>query len=324
MSLRKLAAGAGVTVIVGCLAGAGAAYGEVRKESVAFTVSDPRIGEASGLTVSRKHPGIVYLHNDSGDKPRIFAVGPDGRTRATLTLAGAHARDWEGIASGKDDAGRPALFVGDIGDNLGGAWPYVTVYRVTEPDELKDQTLRPTAFKFKYEDGPRNAESVMINPTTNRLYIVSKLFSGGVYEAPAKLRTGGYNKLHKIGGAPPIATDAAYAPDGRTYVIRTYFAANVYSKPGKLLRVISLPGEEQGEGITFTADGRSLLAASEGLRQPVYRVSLPDSALPENGAVAKTGKAVGHDKETGQNRTGLFLAIALGGALAVYIVRRRG
>ena len=38
------------------------------------------------------------------------------------------------MATGKDEQGRPALFVADIGDNLGGAWPYVTVYRVPEPD----------------------------------------------------------------------------------------------------------------------------------------------------------------------------------------------
>ncbi|NED56452.1 hypothetical protein G3I24_36905, partial [Micromonospora aurantiaca] len=67
-------------------------------------------------------------------------------------------------------------FVADIGDNLGGAWPYVTVYRIPEPRQLRSQTLRATAFKMKYEDGPRNAETMMINLRTNRLYIASKLF----------------------------------------------------------------------------------------------------------------------------------------------------
>src|SRR5690606_35597616 len=112
-----------------------------------------------------------------------------GTVRAVLTLGGANARDWEDIAVGRDERGRPAIYVGDIGDNLGGAWPYVTVYRIPEPAVLRSQTIRATAFKIKYEDGPRNAETLMINPRTNRLYLASKLFGGKVYEAPARLRT---------------------------------------------------------------------------------------------------------------------------------------
>src|SRR4030095_865406 len=36
--------------------------------------------------------------------------------------------------------GRPALFVGDIGDNLD-QWPEVAVYRVAEPTRLRDATV---------------------------------------------------------------------------------------------------------------------------------------------------------------------------------------
>lgn len=309
-----------------------AAGSAARDGEVAFTITDPRITESSGLAASARHPGVVYTHNDSGGVAKIFALGPDGRVRAVLTLAGAGARDWEGMALGKDDQGRPAIYVADVGDNLGGAWPYVTVYRVPEPDQIRTQTLRATAFRLKYADGPRNAETVMINPRTNRLYVASKLFSGALYEGPARLRTGRFNVLHKIGGAPAMATDGAFAPDGSTCVIRTYFGARLYSvkpdgRPGKSLKSVSLPFQAQGESVTYTADGRSLLSGSEGRNQPVHRVSLPDQAKPSPSASPGKGGAKGNadegHRDPGNVRVGLFLALAITGAVCYGLLRRR-
>ena len=276
--------------VVLCLAmGPGAVVPAARasvgpEAQVAYRVSDPRITEASGLAPSRRHPGIVYMHNDSGDGPRIFAVGPDGRTRAIFTLAGAGNRDWEGMAPGRDGAGRPALFVADIGDNLGGQWPFVTVYRVQEPARVRSQTLRATAFRLRFRDGPRDAESVLIHPRTNRLYIASKRVRGALYEAPPRLRTSGFNMLRKVGDAPAVATDAAFAPDGRSFVIRTYTEAYVYAMtpagPGRRLDVVPLPGQDQGESIAYGLNGTSLLAGSEGVGEPLWRVPLPAAAKP--------------------------------------------
>ncbi|TDC85486.1 hypothetical protein E1285_25160 [Actinomadura sp. 7K507] len=304
-------------------------------ERVAFRIQDERITESSGLAVSTRHQGVVYTHNDSGGVPTIYALGTDGRVRAALTLGGAQARDWEGIAVGKDGRGRPSIFVADIGDNLGGAWPYVTVYRIPEPSRLRSQTIRATAFKIKYEDGPRNAETLMINPRTNRLYIASKLFGGKVYEAPARLRTSGFNTMREVSDAPSIATGGAFSPDGRTCVIRTYFGARLYSvkpdgSPGESLTSIDLPRQEQGESVTYTADGTSLLVGSEGTNQPVYEIPLPEEALPpsakpENaGTTSTTEDAEEGRKDADGPRVGLFLALAIAGAVAYGLTRKRG
>ncbi|WP_116026503.1 hypothetical protein [Thermomonospora umbrina] len=297
-----------------------------------FVVADPRIGESSGLAVSRRHAGIVYTHNDSGGSPRVFALGPDGRTRATFTLSGVTARDWEGMAVGVDEGGRPALYVADIGDNLGGAWPYVTVYRIPEPSRLRDQTVRATAFRLRYEDGPRNAETVIINPRTNRLYVASKLFSGALYEAPARLRTGRSNILRKVGDAPALATDGAFAPDGRSLVIRTYFSAHVYSfddgakEKTDSLRSFKLPAQEQGESITYTADGAAVLAGSEGSGQPVWRVPLPEKARPGRTGEprASDDRPDDGDPARDRNNVGLVIAVGLALALGYGVLRRRG
>ncbi|MGI5204440.1 hypothetical protein ACQEU6_23010 [Spirillospora sp. CA-108201] len=336
MSARRTAVRAGTALVLAgapvCLLQPAASAGSARDDAVAFTIKDPRITESSGLAASSLHRGVVYTHNDSGGVPKVYALGPDGKVAAVLTLAGAGARDWEAMAIGRDGRGRPAIYVADIGDNLGGAWPYVTVYRIPEPTRLVSQTLQATRFRIKYEDGPRNAETMMINPRTNRLYIVSKLFGGKVYEAPARLRTGGFNVLRRVGDAPAIATDGAFAPDGRTCVIRTYFGARLYSvgadgRPGETIKSLDLPRQVQGESVTYTPDGRSLLVGSEGRKQPVYRLPLPEEARPSPAASpgsAGAGKdTTGGRRDATNTRMALFLALAIAAAVGYGLLRRR-
>ncbi|MEV1171997.1 hypothetical protein [Nonomuraea sp. NPDC049784] len=244
-----------------------------------FTFKDPRITESSGLAVSPTHDGIYYTHNDSSAAPTFYAVDGKGRTRATFQVRGAQARDWEAMAATKDPAtGRGVLWFADIGDNLDGAWPDVSIYRVMEPQTLGDATLPATRYRFRYADGGRNAEGIMINPRTGRLCVVSKEFAGSVYAAPKKLRTDKTNVLRKVASAPLMATDAAYASDGSSYVIRTYFSATLYRPSGEMISRVSMPELKQAESIAYTADGKALLTGTEGPRSPVYRVPLPDNA----------------------------------------------
>lgn len=327
---RRFVRAAAALAVAGCGVLAPAPAHAARGGEIAFRMGDSRITESSGLAVSVRHPGITYTHNDSGGVAQLFAVDGQGRTRAVLTLAGAGARDWEAMALGKDERGRPAIYVADIGDNLGGAWPYVTVYRIPEPAALENRTVRATAFRLRYADGPRNAETMMINPRTNRLYVASKLFGGAVYEAPATLRAGSANTLRKVGDAPAMATDGAFSPDGRTCVIRTYFNATLYSvdgngRPGKALETLDLPMQKQGESIAYAADGRSLLVGSEGSNQPVYEVPLPQEARPSPSSPAgKAADDAPERRDAGGTRAGLFLALAIAGAVGYGLMRRRG
>lgn len=242
---------------------------------VLFTYADERISESSGLAASAVHPGVVYTHNDSEDTGRIFAVTPDGETAAVITVRDVVARDWEAIALGTDEDGRSAIYIADIGDNLDGYWPEVWIYRIPEPDVLADTEVAATAYEFTYEDGPRNAEAMLVDPRDNRIYVVSKqVGGGGIYRGPETLSTRQPNVLERIADAPGLVTDGAFAPDGSHFVLRDYFAAHFFVTPGNEIRSVALPLSFQGEAITFTPEGDTLLVGSEGQGSAVWRVPI--------------------------------------------------
>jgi hypothetical protein len=270
---------------------------------VATRLADPRIVESSGLALSRRHPGVVWTHNDSGDQARLFAVGSDGRTRAVLTLAGVEARDWEAVAAGRDDRGRPALFAGDIGDN-NGVWPEVAVYRVTEPAVLRDATVPAVRYRLRYADGPHNAEALLVDPRANRLYMATKAESGGgLYRAPARLDPAGVNVLRRVARVPPVVTDGAFLPGGRGFVLRDYQQAHVYAGPGRRVGSFDLPLQFQGESLTVSSDGRSVLVGSEGPDSELWRVPLPASVLPRVAPATRASAGAGAPATTGAPAT---------------------
>jgi hypothetical protein len=301
MRSRPAAAAALLAVLLGLVVPASAQ--ERSGAVVAARLADPRIIESSGLALSRRHPGVVWTHNDSGDQARLFAVGSDGRTRAVLTLAGVGARDWEAVAAGRDDRGRPALFAGDIGDN-NGVWPEVAVYRVTEPAVLRDATVPAVRYRLRYADGPRDAEALLIDPRSNRLYVATKAqIGGGLYQAPSHLDPTGINVLHHIARVPPVVTDGAFLPSGRGFVLRDYQRAHVYTGPGRRVGSFDLPLQFQGESLTVSADGRSLLVGSEGPGSELWRVPLPASILPRVTPTTRAPAGAGSPATTGAPAT---------------------
>jgi hypothetical protein len=74
----------------------GAAPVNAAAEGVVCRFTDKRFTEISGLATSHRHPGVLYLHNDSGDGPYIYAVDASTcQTLATLTVRGIDPRDAE-------------------------------------------------------------------------------------------------------------------------------------------------------------------------------------------------------------------------------------
>ncbi|MFE9773979.1 WD40 repeat domain-containing protein [Streptomyces sp. NPDC005931] len=295
-----------------------------------FTIKDPRITESSGLAASRLHPGVYWTHNDSDDGPHLYAVdGRSGETVARLTLTGVGTpRDVEAISIGPGNR----IFVGDIGDNLGGSWPYVWVYELPEPKELGDRTVRATQYVVKYSDGPRDAESLVVHPRTGRVYIVDKQEDGGhLYEGPARLSASGSNVFRPVAPVELWATDAALSPDGRRLAVRGYFGGIHYDWNGGRLRDkqrLGVPLQGQGESVSYSADGSRILYGSEGAESPVESREAPggtgaDPSSPGGGARRDGGGA--GDGVGGSVKVGALVAAAVCVALlGLRRLRRRG
>jgi hypothetical protein len=263
---------------------------------VAGRIALAAITEASGIVASRRNPGTLWTHNDSGAGPRVYALSNTAATQAIYDLGGASARDWEDIAVGPGPvAGKSYLYIGDIGDNAESRTS-IDVYRVLEPDVTTGSATTPTTlsgverFALSYPDRAHNAESLLIDPSSGDLYVVAKSSDGvsPVFRAAAPLSATGTTRLELItvlrfGAAPLVGnrttTGGDISPTGEEIAIRTYDAAFLWRRaPGSTIAAalattpcpIPLQREPQGEAIGFASDGSGYYTVSEGSAQPIY------------------------------------------------------
>jgi hypothetical protein len=230
-----------------------------------LTFDDPAIVEASALVVD---DGLFLTTNDSGDTGRVFAVDGSGRT-VGVTHWSDDPTDTEALAP----AGHGFVWVGDIGDN-DGRRPSIEIARI--PVGRGDRTVHPTTYRLAYPDGATDAETLMRDPASGRLYIASKnVFGGILYALPEHLDASATNPLTSVGRVLPVATDGSFFPDGKHVIIRSYSSAVVYAWPSlQPVGSFALPEQRQGEGISVAADGK-VYVSSEGPRAPVLEVTLP-------------------------------------------------
>lgn len=283
--------------------------------------------EVSGLALSHLHRNLLWVTNDSGNQPYLYAI--DARTcrvRARLRLLDTPGRDHEALAVGKDAAGRAVIWVGDIGDNQD-SWPYARVHKVYEPTVLRDAAVSVVTYRFTYPGGPRNAEALLADPDSERLWVISKQSAdAAVYALPSPLSPSlTPMRARKLGPARSTITDAAMAPNGKRYVVRDYFSAEVFSgRPlGTATARFALPIQPQGEAITWSADGKSLYVASEASGQ-LYKVALPSRALGADAGIAGLFPQVaGFDTYPIVRAVGLALGCVLAVVVLGRLLRRR-
>lgn len=236
------------------------------RAKVVTRFADPDIIESSGLVIAGD---LAVTTNDSGDSGRVFAVSlATGRTVGVTHWSG-EPEDVEALAP----AGDGEVWVGDIGDNTG-ARSSIEVARV--PYGEQDREVDADTIELRYPDGPRDAESLLVHPRTGRLFVISKTFLGGtVYAAPAEPAPGQTHRMRARGRVLGMATDAAFFPDGKHLIVRSYARAVVYAWPSlEVVGGFELPAQEQGEGIAVSAAG-AVFASSEGVEAPLLRINLP-------------------------------------------------
>lgn len=253
--------------------------------SVDLTFQDPAIVESSGLVV---RDGLFLTTNDSGDGGRVFVVDGSGETVGSTTWA-ADPRDVEALAP--SDPG--FVWVGDTGDNSGSR-DSIEVLRVPYGREF--QEVEPASYTLVYPDGAHDAETLLAQPQTGQLFVVSKdIFGGTVYAAPRELSESKPNRLRAVADSLGFATDGSFFPDGRHYVLRDYLSASVYTFPGhEKIDSFTLPRQRQGEGISVD-EGDGIHVSTEGQFTDVRSVRLPKSVQaamdPEPSASASASPA---------------------------------
>lgn len=216
------------------------------------TVTHEPLSEISGIVKSRTYDGVFWVHNDSGDSARIFAIQADG----TVVLPGwlaedyaangnntdkpvwpgiqislAHNSDWEDIAL--DDG---TLYIADMGNN-GNARRDLGVYAVPEPNPLERGETRTLAwYPIAYPDQEgfppmaRHFDCEAIFASGGKLFFITKHRDpfGQQPETGANLyrldtrNTDRVNVLRRVDGAEDLGgwvTAADLSPDGRTLAV---------------------------------------------------------------------------------------------------------
>ncbi|MFL2485551.1 MAG: hypothetical protein ACJ0Q5_03010 [Candidatus Neomarinimicrobiota bacterium] len=143
-------------------------------------IENDDIQEASGIVASLTNDNVIWTHNDSGDSNRIFAMDTQGKHLGEYFLNDSQNRDWEDIAIGPGpEEGLHYLYVGDIGDNFSEN-DIKHIYRVIEPQLNSSSNFNSIqldgieSISFQYEDGNRDAETLIIDPLTKDIIIISK------------------------------------------------------------------------------------------------------------------------------------------------------
>lgn len=307
---------------------------------------DDRIDESSGLVIAETRRGsskpVTFVTtNDSGDAGRLYVVeAATGNTVRVVDWSEAPT-DVEALAP----AGAGEVWVGDIGDN-GSSRESIAVARVSLASG------DAATYELVYPDGAHDAETLLADPRTQRLYVVTKsLLGGAVYAAPKRLRSDRANQLRRVeavgsGVIGRLVTDGAFSADGRSIVLRTYTRARVLRMPDwQMVDDVELPNQPQGEALALDRAGRIYLS-SEGKGQPILRIPAPpglrggggpesaptsgpttarqenDGPRPDPPTATALGADVGWPRIAGIG-TAVAIAIAIAAAVIAIVGRRR-
>ncbi|MCZ6890043.1 MAG: hypothetical protein O7H39_16275 [Gammaproteobacteria bacterium] len=222
-------------------------------------ITHPDLAEMSGIVAS-SYPGVFWVHNDSGDSPRIFAIRPDagivvpGFIRVMYpdrtpddwpgyTIDNAWNSDWEDIAL---DAG--VLYLADVGNN-GNARRDLGVYVVNEfPPDAVHKARAAKFLGIRYPDQSEypaklwHFDCEAVFTFDGKLYFLTKHRQPGKH---TEFERG--TKLYRLDSAftdqdnvltlidkhdgLTLPTGADVSPDGQHLAIVTYQRLWVFERP---------------------------------------------------------------------------------------------
>lgn len=273
-------------------------------ERIAVLEHEP-LREVSGIARS-SYPGVFWVHNDSGDRARLFAVTLDGEvvfppflaeryendTWPGLEVLGASNVDWEDVAVSDG-----MLYVADTGNN-GNARRDLGVWVLAEPNPRavdRSRALRFLPVRYPDQtgfppDGPWSFDCEALFVADGKLHFLTKHRASGKIEGfvpGTKLyrldteSTTEANTLTLVGDRPDLwmPTAADLSPDGKRLAVLTYLSVWVFERPpgpnwleGKARRrVLDRSRMGTNEAITWSDDA-TLIIANE--QRQMFRLEL--------------------------------------------------
>jgi hypothetical protein len=263
-------------------------------------VTGSALNNLSGMAVSRRNAGVLYVHNDM-TRQEFFAVSESGALLGTYAWTGTTVDDMEDMAVGHCPSG-PAgscVYLADIGGNLAPRTTFAIV-RTPEPAVTVGQAAVTSAvtverLAFSYEDGAHNAESLLVDPGSDNLYVVTKPDAGPatVYRVTGAFG-GAAVVAHKIADLTvPKSTDrqtsaASAHPCGAGFLLRTYNTLYEFRvAPGAPFEsafavapvAVPVATETQGEAVAYAPDGLRYFTTGEGSMPALNRVDCAGANL---------------------------------------------
>lgn len=268
MSLPSYSSLVTAGILVLGLFGPGTSYAQPadgpRLEQVGH-VTHPPIDEMSGIVRSPQFENVWWVHNDSGDEPRLFAVDSTG----AVPLA-SWRRDKYAVGAALDTTERPAwpgvdlgaaahvdyediavedstLYLADVGNN-GNARRDLGIYVIREPYYYARRTRPlkhvPVAYPdqktFPATEWHFDAESIFVDDGT--VYLLTKHRAGqdvDALESGTKLYRLDSDDPHGVNvltlvdrdDTIPIPTAAALSPDGDRLAVLVSGGVWIYPRP---------------------------------------------------------------------------------------------
>jgi len=305
-----------------CTLGAPAAtLRPVGRPAIAGIVTDPALGELSGLAASRRARDRYWAINDGGNGNRLVLIDGRGHVLRQYTLTGAENIDWEDLASFRW-RDRNWLLIADTGDNSG-VREHASLWLLPEPalNDRRSELHDAREIRFRYPDTPHDVEAMTVDPVSEEILLLTKrtvppvLFSLPLATADStQIATA--KRVVELGTIPQ-PTESEILRDGKLSRFRSQITAVDLDCAGRSLLVLTYdalyrfarergqswekalatqePGRSQilflpqAEALSFDKKCRNLLVGSEKAPVPLLRFRY--RALPEPAAQGRPAQA---------------------------------
>jgi hypothetical protein len=258
------------------------------KPGLLTNINVASLDEISGIEASKANKGFAWVFDDEQETPQVVLVSlTNGRQAASFTpnpgVSAAPAGDPEAIRLARSTN---TLVLADTGDNdlnrptSGANQPHLLA--LPEPKGAGNKGSLPARrLPIAYPGGERvNVETLLIHPTTEQVYLVSK-------EA-TRARVFGYGTLSSMSTSNNVGTlvatmtlknvsDGTHTWAGGFLLLRAAGIQNtqVYSATTwRRVGAINTPPMNKSEAIAVTSSC-AFITTSEGPTPPLYQILIP-------------------------------------------------